>query len=66
VAGFSGHGNEPSGCIQLRELLNQLSDYRFLRRPLLHEVSNTKQLKAATDTSLNTALVSVVMHAPVT
>lgn len=65
MAGFSGHGNESSGCVKLRELFNQLSDYRF-SRPFLHGVSNTKQFKSVMGRSLNTALVSVAMHAPVT
>lgn len=65
MAGFAGHGNEPYGCIKLRDL-NQLSDYRLSRRSLLHGVSNTKQFKAVMGTSLNTALVSAAMHAPVT
>jgi hypothetical protein len=39
VAGFPGHRNEHSGLTKGGEFLGQLSDYRYSRITLLHEVN---------------------------
>jgi hypothetical protein len=42
AAGSCEHGNEPSGSIKLVKFIDQLDDYQFSRRTLLHGISSHK------------------------